>query len=71
MKRAIYFDDRERDLARRVLTAVAGRLEWQIGNLLEDRFTKMAARWTIKEVDALAAKFEEPTSEGEPEEATT
>lgn len=61
MKRAIYLDDRERDLARRVCGAFVSRLNWRIKNRLEDSFDKMALGWTVDEVEALAAKFEEPT----------
>lgn len=66
MKRAIYFDDRERDLARRVLGFVADRLNAQISSNLSDYLDRMALRWTCDEVKALAAKFKEPVSKAKP-----
>ena len=62
MKRAIYFDDRERDLARRVCDAVVHRFEYQLEKQVSDHHQRMAISWTRDEINVLAAKFDEPPS---------
>lgn len=59
MKKAIYLDARERDLARRVCDLTIRNLNKRLdtGALPEEH---MAYRWTRDEVYALREKFEEP-----------
>ena len=63
MKRPIYLDDRERDLARRAFAGLSGRLNARINNPITDRLDVLAVRWTRDEIDNLARKFEEPPPE--------
>lgn len=56
MKRAIYLDDRERDLTRRVFAIVGKELEGSgIGDM-----GRFAVNWASKEVKDLGKKFDEP-----------
>ena len=57
MKRPIYLDDRERELARQVFAVADVKIEnLRRGGPLE----QFAFDWTRKEIGALAAKFVEP-----------
>ena len=56
MKRPIYLDDRERDLARRVFAVVVKELNYSPTNDM----ARMAIQWTHDEVKALGDKFAEP-----------
>ncbi len=55
-KRAIYLDERERDLTRRVFTEVNNEL----GKTFDGGLERMAVMWTREEITRLRAKFEEP-----------
>ncbi len=64
MKKAIYFDDRERDLARRVFHVACCEFE-KVANA--GRFGQTAALWTRDEVMALCIKFgDEPVQDPQP-----
>lgn len=67
MKRAIYLDDRERELTRRVLSTVAFWLTEHVRVQVPGRLEKMAISWTRDEIEMLAAKFIDPTNETETE----
>ncbi len=60
MKRAIYLDDRERDLARRICDWVCFKAEERLGREFQTSVEKPALRWFRDEIQALNAKFEEP-----------
>ena len=64
-KRAIYLDERERDLARRAFEVLRGYLVFTI-KIHTRRLEVMALQWTHDELEALAAKFEEPSSDEQP-----
>lgn len=66
-KRAIYLDERERDLARRVFSYVIGRLKNNVNDA--NAVQKFALSWANREVSALFVKFEELTTK-EPEDET-
>ena len=68
MKRAIYLDDRERDLARRVFSTVAEWLTEHIRSHAMFPIEKMAASWTRDEIEMLAAKFLDLRNETETEQ---
>lgn len=63
MKRPIYFDDRERDLARRAFAILIVLFDESLERIVFTAREKMAFRWTRDELQALMAKFEEPLSE--------
>ena len=63
MKRAIYLDGRERELARRVFELVRHNLDGRYaasGNATTD----MALTWTADEIGRLTEKFDEPAAPG-------
>jgi len=62
MKRAIYLDERERDLVRRIIEYFAGRLN-NTGLSLTYAET-VAVYWTRDEANRLLEKFKEPPPEG-------
>ncbi len=69
MKRAIYLDGRERDLARRICDWVCFKAEEELGHTNERHVTSPAIRWFRDEIQALRVKFEEPEISPEPDEA--
>ena len=67
-KRAIYLDERERDLARRIFTAAVDILN---NAEIPGRIKKLAILWTHDEILKLREKFEEPVVESAPPKDTT
>ena len=63
MKRAIYLDDRERDLAHRALSTVAEWLTEHTRSRTTYLIEKMAICWTRDEIELLAARFVDPTDD--------
>ena len=61
-KRAIYLDDRERELARRALEYVVVRLREATRRNVYD-IQNLATKWTTVEILALLQKLEEPEEE--------
>lgn len=55
-KKAIYLDERERDLARRLCRLVCSKLRNE-GTAI--KLTQFALQWTHDEIQALEAKFAE------------
>lgn len=67
MKRAIYLDDRERDLARRLCVWVQFKCRESLHGKFETDVSAPALRWLDDEIKALRQKFEEPADgEGQP-----
>lgn len=65
-KRAIYLDDRERDLARRVFSVVIELLNNSYDKRVVEPHEYMAFKWTRRELEVLADKFAEPISDDHP-----
>lgn len=63
MKRPIYLDNRERDLARRAFAILIAKFDEGLQRIIFNAREKMAFQWTRDELQALATKFEEPLSE--------
>ena len=58
-KTAIYFDVRERDLARRALTFVVEQLREATRQNINE-VQSLATKWTTVEILTLVSKFDEP-----------
>ncbi len=57
MKKAIYFNDKERDLARRICAWVCFKARERADRVFETDMDKIACYWLNDEVRALGAKF--------------
>ena len=67
MKRAIYLDDRERDLARRICDWVCLKAKDELVARATGHVTKPALIWFYDEIQALRAKFKEPETKPRPD----
>lgn len=64
-KKAVYLDERERDLARRVCDFALSRVDEALSGQAMYDVDWPARRWFKKEVQALHEKFVEPETEAE------